>query len=42
MLLVIRLDGMDSSCGREDSGCMLGNTSSPKEWSGNGTGCTER
>jgi len=40
--LVIGLEGMASSCAREDSGWMLGNTTSLKGWSGTGMGCTER
>jgi len=36
------LVGMDSSCAREGSGWMLGNTTSLKEWSGTGMGCPER
>jgi len=33
---------MASSCAREDSGWMLGNTTSLKGWSGTGIGCPER
>jgi len=40
--LVIGLEGMASSCAREDSGWTLGNTSSLKGWSGTGMGCPER
>ena len=40
--LVIGLEGMASSCAREDSGWMLGNTTSLKGWSGTGMGCPER
>ena len=38
---VIRLEGMASSCAREDSGWTLGNPSL-KGWSGTGMGCPER
>ena len=34
-----RLEGMASGCTREGSGQTLGKISSPKEWSGIGTGC---
>ena len=37
-----RLEGMASSCTREDSGWTLGNTTSLKGWSGTGMGCPER
>ena len=37
--LVLGLEGMASSCTREDSGWTLGNTTSLKEWSGTGMGC---
>jgi len=40
--LVLGLEGMASSCTREDSGWTLGNTTSLKEWSGTGMGCPER
>jgi len=40
--LVIGLEGMASSCAREDSGWTLGNTTSLKGWSGTGMGCPER
>ena len=40
--LVIGLEGMASSCTREGSGWMLGNTTSLKGWSGTGMGCPER
>ena len=40
--LVIGLEGMASSCTREGSGWMLGNTTSLKGWSGTGMGCAER
>ena len=39
---VIGLEGMASSCARKDSGRMLGNTTSPKGWSGTAMGCPER
>ena len=39
---VIGLEGMASSCAREDSGWTLGNTTSLKGWSGTGMGCPER
>ena len=39
---VIGLEGMASSCARESSGWMLGNTASLKGWSGTGMGCPER
>ena len=39
---VIGLEGMASSCSREDSGWTLGNTTSLKGWSGTGMGCPER
>jgi len=39
---VIGLEGMASSCAREDSGWTLGNTTSLKGWSGAGMGCPER
>ena len=42
MWLVIGLEGMASSCAREGSGWMLGNTTSLKGWSGTGMGCPER
>ena len=40
--LVIGLEGMASSCAREDSGWTLGNTTSLEGWSGTGMGCPER
>jgi len=40
--LVIGLEGMASSCTREDSGWTSGNTTSLKGWSGTGMGCPER
>jgi len=40
--LVIGLEGMASSCTREDSGWTLGNTTSLKVWSPTGIGCPER
>jgi len=40
--LVIGLEGMASSCAREDSGWTLGNATSLKGWSGTGMGCPER
>jgi len=40
--LVIGPEGMASSCTREGSGWMLGNTPSLKGWSGTGMGCPER
>jgi len=40
--LVTGLEGMASSCTREDSGWTLGNTTSLKGWSGTGMGCPER
>jgi len=40
--LVIGLEGMASSCTREDSGWTLGNTTSLKGWSGTGMGCPGR
>jgi len=40
--LVIGLEGMASSCAREGSGWVLGNTTSLKGWSGTGMGCPER
>jgi len=39
---VIVLEGMASSCAREDSGWTLGNTTSLKGWSGTGMGCPRR
>jgi len=42
MQLGIGLEGMASSCTREDSGWTLGNTTSLKGWSGTGMGCPER
>jgi len=39
---VLGLEGMASSCAREDSGWTLGNTTSLKGWSGTGMGCPER
>ena len=39
---VIGLEGMASSCAREDSGWTLGNTTSLKGWSDTGMGCPER
>ena len=39
---MIGLEGMASSCTREDSGWMLGNTTSLEGWSGTGMGCPER
>jgi len=39
---VIGLEGMASSCAREDSGWTLGNTASLTGWSGTGMGCPER
>ena len=39
---VIGLEGMASSCTREDSGWTLGNITSLKGWSGTGMGCPER
>ena len=36
------IEGMASSCAREDSGWTLGNTTSLKGWSGTGMGCPER
>jgi len=38
MELAIGLEGMASTCGRGDSGWMVGNTSSPRECSGTETG----
>ena len=38
----IGLEGMASSCTREDLGWTLGNTTSVKGWSGTGMGCPER
>lgn len=35
---VIELEGIASNCIRGGSGCILGRTS-PKQWSGTGTGC---
>ena len=39
---VIGREGMASSCTTEDSGWMLGNTTSLKGWSGTAMGCPER
>jgi len=39
---VLGLEGMASSCAREGSGWMLGNTVSLKGWSGTGMGCPGR
>jgi len=39
---VIGREGMASSCTRESSGWMSGNTTSLKGWSGTGIGCPER
>ena len=36
------LEGMASSCAREDSGWTLGNSTSLKGWSGTAMGCPER
>ena len=41
-MIVIGLEGMASSCAREDSGWTLGNTTCLKGWSGTGMGCPER
>jgi len=38
---VIGLEGMASSCVREDSGWTLGNATSLKGWSDTGMGCPE-
>ena len=38
----IVLEGLTSSCTREDAGWMLGEISLPKECSGTGTGCPGR
>ena len=38
---MIGLEGMASSCAREDSGWTLGNITSLKGWSGTGMGCAE-
>ena len=40
--LVLGLEGMASSCTREDSGWTLGSTTSLEGWSGTGMGCPER
>ena len=41
-ILGMEPEGMASSCTREGSGWMLGNTTSLKGWSGTGMGCPER
>ena len=39
---VIGVEGTASGCAREGSGCMLGNPTSLKGWSGTGMGCPGR
>mgnify|MGYP001856419827 CR=1 FL=1 len=38
-VLAVELEGVVSGCTRGNSGWMLGNTVSPREWSGTGMGC---
>jgi len=42
LLVLLGLEGMASSCAREDSGWTSGNTTCLKGWSGTGMGCPER